>query len=62
MAQVTYALTIVMALYGWRAVLEAWFDDAKKSDMPMRLCLAGILTVAAVGVWCLSRAPGLEHG
>jgi hypothetical protein len=51
-----------MALYGWCGVLEAWFDDAKKGDMSVRLCLAGILTVAAVGVWCFLRAPGLEAG
>jgi hypothetical protein len=56
--QVTFILVVVMSLYGWHAVLEAWFDDVKKDNMPIRLFLAAILTVAAVGVWYFLRVPG----
>jgi hypothetical protein len=56
--QVTFILAVVMSLYGWHAVLEAWFDDVKKDNMPIRLFLAAILTVAAVGVWYFLRVRG----
>ena len=56
--QVTSILAVVMSLYGWHAVLEAWFDDVKKDNMPIRLFLAAILTVAAVGVWYFLRVRG----
>jgi hypothetical protein len=46
------ALAVIVAVYGWLRVLEAWSEkDASGDYMLLRLLLASVFTVVAAFAW-----------